>query len=189
MKKLLFLVLALVLCTAVSAQASIWSTVGDGTQYGKSAIEWSSGPIVVTAADLTKKSLEFDWNMTTYGSWDGIGNTKPDKLATLDKFTIQVYKDGNLVNTFLTNTIDQSQKTDVGSQHWKYLLPNDTGVYAIKAWSDVTARDEKWSLDSASFKESCQTAPTPLPAAVWLLGSGLVGVMGFRRVRKTGGVE
>ncbi|MBU1228498.1 MAG: VPLPA-CTERM sorting domain-containing protein [Proteobacteria bacterium] len=29
-----------------------------------------------------------------------------------------------------------------------------------------------------------KTAPTPLPAAVWLLGSGLLGVMGFKRTRK-----
>ncbi len=31
-----------------------------------------------------------------------------------------------------------------------------------------------------------KTAPTPVPAAVWLLGSGLLGVMGFKkRARKT----
>lgn len=28
-----------------------------------------------------------------------------------------------------------------------------------------------------------KTAPTPVPAAVWLLGSGLLGVMGFNRTR------
>lgn len=28
-------------------------------------------------------------------------------------------------------------------------------------------------------------APTPVPGAVWLLGSGLLGLMGFRRTRKT----
>ena len=30
-----------------------------------------------------------------------------------------------------------------------------------------------------------KAAPTPVPGAVWLLGSGLVGLMGFKRVRKT----
>lgn len=30
-----------------------------------------------------------------------------------------------------------------------------------------------------------KTAPTPVPAAVWLLGSGLLGALGFKRTRKT----
>lgn len=30
-----------------------------------------------------------------------------------------------------------------------------------------------------------RTAPTPVPAAVWLLGSGLLGVMGFKRSRES----
>ena len=29
-----------------------------------------------------------------------------------------------------------------------------------------------------------RTAPTPVPAAVWLLGSGMLGLMGFKRTRK-----
>ena len=34
---------------------------------------------------------------------------------------------------------------------------------------------------TASFKTG---SPTPVPGAVWLLGSGLLGVMGFKRTRK-----
>lgn len=39
--------------------------------------------------------------------------------------------------------------------------------------------------DDFILAASKSAAPTPVPGAVWLLGSGLLGIMGFKRTRKT----
>ena len=39
-------------------------------------------------------------------------------------------------------------------------------------------------FDDFILAAKAKTAPTPIPGAVWLLGSGLLGVMGFKRGRK-----
>lgn len=38
--------------------------------------------------------------------------------------------------------------------------------------------------DFDDFILAAKAAPTPVPGAVWLLGSGLLGIMGFKRTRK-----
>lgn len=40
--------------------------------------------------------------------------------------------------------------------------------------------------DFDDFILAAKAAPTPVPGAVWLLGSGLLGIMGFKRTRRTG---
>ena len=39
-------------------------------------------------------------------------------------------------------------------------------------------------FDDFILAAKAKTAPTPVPGAVWLLGSGLLGLMGFKRARK-----
>lgn len=41
-----------------------------------------------------------------------------------------------------------------------------------------------FAVEFSPFDVGTPTAPTPLPAAVWLLGSGLVGLLGYKRSRK-----
>ncbi|MBU1041659.1 MAG: hypothetical protein KKF77_11230 [Proteobacteria bacterium] len=43
--------------------------------------------------------------------------------------------------------------------------------------------------DFDDFILAAKAAPTPVPGAVWLLGSGLLGIMGFKRTRKALAVQ
>lgn len=179
---------ALVMAFATSGFAAIWSwspPSGLNAEVFKKIpyIEWTSGDINIEASP-TLSALQFTFDFIAKGSWDGIPGTKPDKLSTVDNFTFQIFRGTTaLVNTTF-NTIDNPETTPRAEQtvHLAYLLPNISGVYTIKAIGKMTASDESWIMTGASV--SGGTTPTPLPGAVWMLGSGLLGFMGFKRARK-----
>ena len=54
------------------------------------------------------------------------------------------------------------------------LVTGDGNLLSISLANDGTAQ-------VASFDTTAQGTPTPIPAAAWLLGSGLMGLAGIRR--------
>lgn len=81
------------------------------------------------------------------------------------------------------------------------LLTDATRVHIYELTKDwvkrgLTAGTLIIGLNDDGIKNSCtddfddfillasKAAPTPVPGAVWLLGSGLLGLMGFKRARK-----
>ena len=48
-------------------------------------------------------------------------------------------------------------------------------------YSDVSQSTEQWKFKEAYL--TCEPSEVPLPAAAWLLMSGLVGIVGFRKKR------
>lgn len=183
----------LVLAFAASAFATpIWtaSAADIAKEYTKTDGTWSSGPVSVTSAD---SMFNFDFNVV--GSWDGKSdpNTRlvdvpGEGKATWDWLTINVYKDG-VLQTALSTTFDDidnggnsfDPRKAGANIHYETLLAL-TGVYTFEAIGHMTMDSgleaETWKLNSANV------TPTPLPAAVWMLGSGLLGFMGFKRTRK-----
>lgn len=140
---------------------------------------WQSGNINYTATG--SNPLVFTLNGFVSGTWDkNPAGHVPTLAGTGDYFIIQTYRDGNLVNTYSNDQIDRKNS----DAPWiamtnNFKLDNISGVYAFKAIGAVTARDEKWQFSNAKLE------PTPLPGAVWMLGSGLLGFMGFKRARKS----
>lgn len=167
--------LVLVLCLAGAGQASTWT--GDGTWYPKGST-WTG-----TADISSSGSYTVSFDIVAQGTWDALGNpyTKP---TTLDTLSLQVYKGTTLVATYSFQNIDIAGKaTDVPlptkDVHLETLVNlADAGTYTFKLVTNVTASDESWQFTSGNVN------PTPLPAAVWLLGSGVVGLVGLRRARK-----
>jgi hypothetical protein len=64
------------------------------------------------------------------------------------------------------------------------------GILKINAYSDVSNKDERWSLTGATLSgtytagnnyEKDPVVPTPEPASIILIGSGIIGILGFSR--------
>ena len=184
----------LVLAFAASAFATpIWtaSDADIATVYTKTAGTWSSGPVTVGTAN---SMFNFDFNVV--GSWDGKSdpNTRLVDVpgvgkATWDWLTVNVYKDGVLVTTQLYDDIDNGGNVAGGpiagpNIHYETLLAL-TGVYTFEAIGHMTVDSPDKPLEVETWRlNAANVTPTPLPAAVWMLGSGLLGFMGFKSSRK-----
>jgi len=166
----------LVLSLASVGSASTWTT--DGTWYEKGST-WTG------TADLTAGSNTLSFDILAKGTWDGFSNTQADKMFTVDNLTVQVLKGSTVVATFNYNEIDISGlATDNPLPQMAVHLENlltvaESGTYTFKIISGVTASDESWQFTSGNV------SPTPLPAAVWMLGSGVLGLVGLRRKAKS----
>jgi hypothetical protein len=59
----------------------------------------------------------------------------------------------------------------------------------IRVWRGLTENEAQWARPddpdtnfyNADARVYAKFAPVPVPAAVWLLGSGLIGLLGIRR--------
>lgn len=191
------LTLSLVMAFAASAFATNWTAPAVASEFTKPTSAtpgsniWNSGPVTVDA------NSTFNINFSTIGSWDAYSdpNTRrtdtSEGKATLDSFTINIYKGSQLVTSFFTNEYDGGGNKSINlprniDVHSLSFLLADAGVYSFQAIGQMTIGKndqfptlneiETWKLNSASV--------TPIPGAVWLLGSGLMGLMGFKRSRK-----
>lgn len=87
------------------------------------------------------------------------------------------------VNDFTTNPTFPAVKVLELTQNWR--LSNGL---TLSAGTLILGLNDGGSCDGDYddfILAASKTAPTPIPGAVWLLGSGLLGVMGFKRTRKT----
>lgn len=139
---------------------------------------WNSGNIAVTGGAAP---LQFTLKGVIDGTWDKNPVGHPATLpGTDDFFKVEIYFNGSLLRTYSNDQVDR-KNDDI---QWlpatlaSFQVDNKPGVYAFRAWGAVTEEAETWKFTSADLK------PTPLPGAVWLLGSGLLGFMGFKRSRK-----
>jgi hypothetical protein len=63
-----------------------------------------------------------------------------------------------------------------------WYMSSDTTGTTVR--SNGTWETYSNSAYEPAFKIVGETTPVPIPAAVWLLGSGLIGLIGIRRFRK-----
>lgn len=133
-------------------------------------------------------TMLYTMNLTLNGSWDSKNDLSNPKASEWDYFHVQIRNGSTLVKDVTFNHFDNADGLTSLPQTVTIELPYDAGVYYFKAWGEVTAGsdavkagedpNERWTFESANL------TPTPLPAAVWMLGSGLLGIMGFKRARK-----
>jgi hypothetical protein len=53
-------------------------------------------------------------------------------------------------------------------------------------WISPNGHSDYKPTDAAAYTSIGQAAPVPVPAAAWLLGSGLIGLVGMARTRRKG---
>lgn len=107
-------------------------------------------------------------------------------------YSIDFHDVGGEVN-LTVNTLDGSSQTiNLFSQGAIFGSPNaGTGVlptgtevfWVVQSDVGITSIDFHKSDGDGYAIDGIVTASTPIPAAIWLLGSGLVGLVGFRRTR------
>jgi hypothetical protein len=105
-----------------------------------------------------------------------------------DGFTITPDASGD--GGVAADTADHYKEGWMSAGYWSYWLGDDdswgfSGVgFAGRNLSDGSWDGWSWAPGfSSSTPDSPEAAPVPVPAAVWLLGSGLLGLIGFRRKR------
>ena len=164
--------------TLVGLQVSgLWSRSA-GYQFGYVGDSIFS-PII--NGDGAKKTLSFyngtsvDFAVRNKGA-DGIFGTTDDalfRLADASGYATQVYSDPiHRKGPNTGNPTDYSKLT----LRWDF---NSDDVNDLTVLLKSTTR-------GAGMHFVASATPVPVPAALWLLGSGLAGLIAFRRRRKTG---
>lgn len=121
------------------------------------------------------------FNVTLQGTW-----------TATDTLTATLYKDGVATSSTVTALGVNSLGENYVSLYYDLYATYTAGSsYYVVAQSLTDSASKTWKLTSSSFSFDggdytgvTGNTATPLPAAVWILGSGLLGVMGFKRSRK-----
>ena len=198
MKKLLFLVATLVCMSWGQANAdysfSFMSNNGDygftGTFYTASN---GNGPLLVTGASLTGDgslnngiSYALLAPQLTAQNSDGAG-------ANLSGCDNLIYPGSNPIFNPADPSIGMILVQSAGLLNNPIVVNGSVGSSTNKVpaiWIYATGTDAYayWqsylSTGSGSATASLTATPTPIPAAAWFLGSGLMGLFGFRRKEK-----
>ena len=108
---------------------------------------------------------------------DGLGDKAPDEA---DRFSGSYDSFVNFdFNVFSTDPADGLLP---GQSSYFMFLDTTATHYAKSATFDLTNMEQDFI--SGQFA-AYSPAPVPIPAAAWLLGSGLIGLVGIARKRKT----
>lgn len=179
----------MLLATAGVAQAStIWSAPASSQTYYEGD-RWAGTTQNLQSLQQGQTSLTLSMDIRISGPWNadaynhtglvpgyflvgGTGSTTPlvgyDNLVNSPKYTT-----GEADGTFTNYTLSMP------------VTLKSSGVYSFYAFS---LSDDfgygKWNMLGAKLTSTDKPAATPIPAAVWLLGSGLMGLVGMGKKLK-----
>ena len=149
----------------------------------------SSGQVRVWVADELSGNLD-DWTLVS--SWSGDPNgydyLDPDndgywenQDGTMkDGYTFNNGGKGALSYTYMTIDLDKPKIIDPATGELMALDPIE-GVFNYVWFEGGYYEDDGLTHGNANFLDAFGANPVPIPGAVWLLGSGLLGLIGIRR--------
>lgn len=133
-----------------------------------------STPLTVTEipATFNLQSLTFATGGNSYYGW-----TTPNYYATW-----------NMTVNGATKAIGQYFNVNISSSDTLYLLAATSQYFELESGKflkvDLLGQTIAGDAPDQYIQANLQIVNTPVPAAVWLLGSGLIGLIGIRRFRK-----
>jgi hypothetical protein len=151
---------------------------------------WSSDPYTVPSSDILSWSIRsvgspFVISSTTpgYGVGPFANGSQPVSLTVIEGYifmydiSVSVY-DPTYQKNVILNAKYPGTQVDVtiggGFAYWLYDSAGDCIISSLSSGS----------TGIATTLGSWSGPPVPIPAAIWLLGSGLIGLAGVRRFRK-----
>ncbi len=161
-------------------------SIGDGTAASNDVDIWQFGLIAGSGftASISYAGLwnPVDVNPVMVLFWENSGNyypvasTNPDTFGTIFSFT--PWASGNY---FLAITADFNQGVDAFgnfSSDWSFQTSENILGTSWAGWNGQSFTSFDYSVTTIGV-----TNPVPVPAAVWLFGSGLLGLLGVVRKR------
>jgi hypothetical protein len=198
-KRLYFMLLCLlILCLAGNANATLYSndfsTMGftDGQNLEGTTLDYATFTSETT--DLRYYS-SYGAGIGTGYNWGGAGDTyinfsapvanvsfrAGDGSGDLDAYAVTLYAYGTnaLIGTWQTPQFGGSNEPE-----WYTLniTASNIGRIVFDPGNSGSLPGTKEGLGGIIITDFCYNSqPVPIPAAVWLLGSGLIGLIGIRR--------
>lgn len=97
------------------------------------------------------------------------------------EITVNTLTGSQTFNLFSEGTVSTNGVLGTGTGS----LASGTEIFwVVEADSQITSIEFHQSGGDGYAIDGVTTAATPIPAAVWLLGSGLLGMVGFKRIRR-----
>jgi hypothetical protein len=114
------------------------------------------------------------------GGWWGIRNGfTPSTKQFWGHQWASVYPTGTTATMSITlSNVNVGQSTVLATSFYGFMQPNNNDGYVQDINGGVY---QNYTFNLAQGPIAAQPAATPLPAAVWLLGSGLMGLVGLRK--------
>ena len=172
--------------SAISSSTTIFEGFDDGPftamPYGGAENVTHQG-FIWFSSDYLKTGN--NWGRNFQGVWDSPGD--PDMINIISTIG-EIYGVGGWIRGYtpmdLTFSLDGVDvlSVDLSVQH-QFFGVIDTNGFTSVSLSTSTTPNGDWGADDFTFATSPVSA-VPIPSAVWLLGSGLISLIGFAR-RKT----
>lgn len=147
-----------------------WNTHGDGN-YSEFLIRSTENAVYAEDGSLIDQIAPVGTTWGFSSSWDGSSGTQINEIIAIESVTVPY-------GTF-----------DTAYVHRAYFDPDDPSLpntaywydYIVPGYGFVKQVDYTWSSNTPYTEELVQITSVPIPGAVWLIGSGLIGLMGFVR--------
>ena len=148
--------------------------------FGQQGISYTTSPVTILSDDgqgnveLDFSGWSVNWNNIDFDFGGGAWGSNPEGVAQMT--CSNDCSNGDSFSIFYTATLNEG-----GFQGLKYRLGFDSNAIPLAA---LSIGDTGPSEDLGVIATGTISA-VPVPAAVWLFGSGLIGLAGFARRNKT----
>lgn len=162
--------------------SSLVKDAGFGDPFGLDALNGGSGGFTVDIPDTGTGSLGADDIVDTYFVLgDVIGDLAPGQFWT-DEDASYLFFSGTYANGLLNINSSDYPRLSVSKYDESSGGDDNIAIY-FSSYESFSAADNKVGVLSgtATISQGSYSSPVPIPNAFWFLGSGLIGLVGFRR--------